>query len=163
MTVEVQASDTVAKVKAKIQAKLGISPEHQQLVYAGKQLQAGRALAEYNIKHQSSLYLFPRLRGGMRIFVVSITGSKIQIHVEASDTIANVKERIRQSNGIPSNWQRLLHGSKELKDDHTLCECNVAGDCTLDLMLRTREKARTDNTKQRVTPHKQMYTSMICK
>jgi len=104
-------------------------------VHRAPSLVSGRSTTATRTALQSALSIH---RGGMQLFVKTLTGKTVSIEVEEGESIEDVKAKIAEKEGIPPEQQRLIFGGQQLQDSKTLDDYDVGDDATLHLVLRLR-------------------------
>lgn len=73
-----------------------------------------------------------------QIFIKSITGKTRTVDVNPDSTIAFIKQKLQEKEGIAPEEARLIFGGKNLEDDKTLRDYNLVANSTIHLVLRVR-------------------------
>ncbi|CAL5089032.1 unnamed protein product [Urochloa decumbens] len=146
-TIEVESSDLIDSIRAKLQESEGIPPDRQSLIFGAQQLEDGHTVADYNITRFSTLHLAYRLGGGnchicgyRYIHVKMFAGNGVTLEVDPSDMIDNVREKIH-------GYQRLFFDGKYLEDGRTLEDYKIQSESTLHLDFGMQISVKTTTGK----------------
>lgn len=133
LTFNVEPSDTVASIKALISDKEGIDPAQQKLIFAKKQLEGGKTVAECDITEGSTIYLGLIVKEDISIFIKAPTGWTTSLNVELSDSVENLKAKVSEKTQLPVSHFKLTLPGVELEDKKILSDYNLTKKSTLGL------------------------------
>lgn len=126
LSLEVEPSFTVDRVKEELHDRGEDPPDGQRLIFAGKQLEDGRNLSDYNIKSECTITLVTRLRGGgdgrFEVTIMLPDSRYLTVRLESSDTIRYLKARIEEIENIPATAQDIVYGGAKLQNAKSLAD-----------------------------------------
>ena len=130
---EVMSSDTILKVKYKLQDKEGWPPDKQTLIFASRDLKNDHTVSVCGIQSESPVLVILR---DCSVNIRTPAGKTFTLSVLPSDTIQKVKSKIQHYKGILREQQRLIFADKLLEDSNTISDYEIKDGSTLDLVLQ---------------------------
>lgn len=133
--ITVTPRDTVAQVKAKIEQQEGIPVAKQRLIFVGNQLHDDHYFLDYRIEHESAVHLVVRNGDSFELYVQAPSGHTHVFEADPSDSVEQLKCKLRDQEGIPCDIQQFFFNEQLLSNDRPLAECNVISGSTLRLAI----------------------------
>ena len=138
VTLELEPSDMIEEVKRQVYDKVIIHPDDQRLFFKETLLQDGQRLSDYNIENEATLFMLLNIKGGVQIYVKTLTGQTMTIVAGPSNTTEDIKIMIQDKQGIPVDQQRLIFSGKLLEDGSSLGKSNIDKEATVHVVLLLR-------------------------
>ncbi|CAI9779919.1 unnamed protein product [Fraxinus pennsylvanica] len=134
----IKRSETIRNVKAMLCEKEGISEYLQDLCFKGDLLKDAQSLVDCGIDKNSTVQVFVHIP--INLFIKMPAAKKtITVEAKPSDTIQNIKTRIREKEGFCSDQYTLISAGKPLDDNQTVEGLNIRGGSTLHMLLNPKD------------------------
>ena len=134
INLDVISSDKIINIKEKIKEKEGIPSNEYKLINNEKKLNEDKTLEDYSICEKSIIFL--KYNEKFNIFIIfPLNAKKICLNVETFDFVINIKEKIKDKEGIFQNDYKLEFNKKELEEYKTLDDYNIIKDSIINLIF----------------------------
>ena len=134
ITLNVEPSDTIERVKVKLQNKIGIPSDKQRLIFDRKQLEDEHTLSAYNIQKGATIFLF--LKRSIQIFMRTLTGKTITLQTSNQAIFLNAEIQSKESI-LPDQKILACVGSKFIHNSTLSCN-NIQRESNIYKLLKLR-------------------------
>ena len=142
---EVNSFESIHSLKFHVQNKTNIPSYKQRLFFTKNELVNEETISTYNIKNDSTLYLLVRPLNIIPIYIQTSNQKRIELNVELSEEIRNIKMKINEKLG-PSFPQKCLYfNSTQLEDSFKLTDYKIREESTL-LLVNSRLESSLENS-----------------
>lgn len=144
INIDLEIDYTIKDIKSKINDELKINNVNYHLCFSGKVLDDSLNLLDYDIESHSIINVIFNMNGGgtdgptKQIFIKTLQGKTLTLDVSDTDSIASIKNKIFEKEGIPVEQQRLVFNGKQLEDNQTIADYNIEENSNIHLVLRLR-------------------------